>query len=59
MFNLIKSEANANPNRYDIAAHCVQNSYKEAYRKTTSVREEVERREASCTAGGSVNGCSN
>lgn len=58
LFTLIKSEANANPNRNDIAAHCGQNGYKEADRKTTSVREEVERREASCTAGGSVNGCS-
>lgn len=58
LLTLIKSEANANPNRNDIAAHCGQNGYKEADRKTTSVREEVERREASCTAGGSVNGCS-
>ena len=57
MVTLIKSEANANPNRNDIAVHCRQNGYKEAVRKT-SVREEVERREASCTAGGSVNGCS-
>ena len=58
MFTLIKSEANANPNRSDIAAHCGQNGYKEADRKTRSVREEVKRKEASCTAGGSVNGCS-
>ena len=58
LFTLIKSEANANTNRNDIAAHCGQNGYKEADRKTTSVREEVERREASCTAGGSVNRCS-
>lgn len=57
-FTLIKSEANANPNRNDIAAHCGQNGYKDADRKTTSVREVVERREASYTAGGSVNGCS-
>ena len=58
LFNLIKSETNANPNLNDIAAHCAQNGYKEADRKTTSLREEVERREESCTAGGSVNGCS-
>ena len=58
LFTLIKSEANANPNRNDIADHCGQNGYKEADRKTTSVREEVERREASCPAGGCVNGCS-
>ena len=57
LLTLIKSEANANPNRNDIAAHCGQNGYKEVDRKT-SVREEVERREASCTAGGSVNGSS-
>ena len=57
MFTLIKSEANANPNPNDIAAHCGQNGYKEADRKTTSVIEEVERREANCTALGSVNGC--
>ena len=55
-FTLIKSEANANPNRNDLAAHCGQNGYKEADRKTTSVREEVERREASYSAGRSVNG---
>ena len=58
LFTLIKSETNANKNRNDIAAHCGLNGYKEADRKTTSVREEVDRREASCTAGGSVNGCS-
>ena len=58
LFTLIKSESNANPNLNDIATHCGQNGYKEADRKTTSVRKEVERREASCTAGGSVNGCS-
>ena len=58
LFTLIKSEANANPNRNDIAAHCGQNGYKEADRKRTSVRGEVERREASCTAGGSVTRCS-
>ena len=56
LFTLIKSEANANPNCNDIAAHCGQNGYKEADRKR-SVREEVRRRIASCTAGGSVNGC--
>ena len=55
LFTLIRSEANANPNLNDIAAHCGQKGYKEADRKTTSVREEVESREASCTAGGSVN----
>ena len=58
LFTLIKSEANSNPNRNDIAAHRGQNGYKEADRKTTSLREEVERMEASCTAGGIVNGCS-
>ena len=58
MFTLIKSEAIGNPNRNDIAAHCVPNGYREADRKTRSVGEEVERREASFTAGGSVNECS-
>ena len=57
MFTLIKSEANENPNCRDVVAHCGKNGYKEADRKTTSVREEVERREASCTAGGSVKRC--
>ena len=33
MFTLIKSEAKANPNRNDIAAHCGQNGSKEADRK--------------------------
>ncbi|KMT46514.1 hypothetical protein AC070_06275 [Fannyhessea vaginae] len=33
LFTLIKSEANANPSRNDIAAHCGQNGYKEADRK--------------------------
>src|SRR3712207_9115371 len=33
LFTLIKSEAKANPNRNDIAAHCGQNGYKEADRK--------------------------
>ena len=56
LFTLIKSEANANPNRNDIAAHCGQNGYKEADRKTTRVREEVERREASYSAARSVIG---
>ena len=32
---LIKSEANANPNCSDIAAHFGQNIYKEADRKTS------------------------
>ena len=58
LFTLIKSEANANANHNDIAAHCCQNGYKESHRKTTRVREEVESREDSCTAGGSVNACS-
>src|SRR3712207_1711553 len=30
LFTLITSEAKANPNRNDIAAHCGQNGYKEA-----------------------------
>src|SRR3712207_5356754 len=33
LFTLIKSEAKANPNRNDIAAHWGQNGYKEADRK--------------------------
>lgn len=57
LFTLIKSEANANPNRNDIAAHCGQNGYKDVDRKPSDT-EEVKTREASCTAGGSVNGCS-
>src|SRR3712207_9292770 len=38
LFTLIKSEAKANPNRNDIAAHCGQNGYKEADRKQVSER---------------------
>src|SRR3712207_7409102 len=33
LFTLIKSEAKANPNRNDIAAHCGQNGSNEADRK--------------------------
>src|SRR3712207_6031485 len=36
LFTLIKSEAKANPNRNDIAAHCGQNGSKEADRKQHS-----------------------
>ena len=57
LFTLIKPEANANPNHNDIAAHCGQNGYKEAHRKT-SVREDLERNEDCFPAVGSVNGYS-
>src|SRR3712207_6373901 len=33
LFTLIKTEAKANPNRNDIAAHCGQNAYMDADRK--------------------------
>src|SRR3712207_6003688 len=33
LFTLIKSEAKANPNRNDVAAHCGQNGYKDTDRK--------------------------
>src|SRR3712207_9549197 len=50
LFPLIKSEAKANQNRHDIAAHCGQNGSKEADRKQQASerrwREEIGR--ASC-----------
>ena len=58
MLNITNYQGNANQNHNEISPHTFQNGYYKKRQQTTSVAEDVEKREHLYTLGGNVNWCS-
>ena len=55
MLNITNYQGNANQNHNEISPHTFQNGYYKKRQQTTSVAEDVEKREHLCTLDGNVN----